>query len=135
MKSHVRFLFPNFLNSLTLLGLGLIKINTMLANFNNPRSSLILRNQFLFCWRHNFDKSSYILRRPQNFAKSPPVIWLAVHRTNNWWRFCKILRPSQNIWTLTWISIIFTTKQYASKVGIVVKRSVKCVDYESITKE
>ena len=46
-------------------------------------------------------KSSYILRRPQNFAKSPPIISLAVHRTNNWWRFRKILWPSQNIWTLT----------------------------------
>ena len=29
---------------LTLLGLGLIKINTVLANFNNPRLSLILNN-------------------------------------------------------------------------------------------
>ena len=29
---------------LTLLGLGLIKINTVLANFNNPRPSLILNN-------------------------------------------------------------------------------------------
>ena len=28
--------------------------------------------------------SSYILRRPQNFAKYPPIIWLAVERTNNW---------------------------------------------------
>ena len=35
-----------------------------------------------------------------NFAKYPPVIWLAVHRTNNSWRFRKILWPSQNIWTL-----------------------------------
>ena len=25
---------------------------------------------------------------------------LAVHRTNNWWRFHKILWPSENIWTL-----------------------------------
>ena len=29
------------------------------------------------------------------------IIWLAVHRTNNWWRFRKVLWPSQNIWTLT----------------------------------
>ena len=29
---------------LTLLGLGLIKINTALANFNNPRPSLTLNN-------------------------------------------------------------------------------------------
>ena len=40
--------------------------------------------------------SSYILRRPQNFARSPPNIWLAVHRTNNWWWFHKIV-----LWTLT----------------------------------
>ena len=25
---------------------------------------------------------------------------LALHKTNLWWRFCKILWPSQNIWTL-----------------------------------
>ena len=31
-------------NSLTLLGLGLIKINDVSANFNNPRHSLILNN-------------------------------------------------------------------------------------------
>ena len=30
--------------NLTLLGLGLIKINTVSANFNNPRPSLILNN-------------------------------------------------------------------------------------------
>ena len=47
-----------------------------------------------------FIQSSYILRRPQNFEKYSPIIWLAVHRTNNWWRFHKILWPSQNIWTL-----------------------------------
>ena len=27
--------------------------------------------------------------------------WQYIHRTNNWWRFRKILWPSQNIWTLT----------------------------------
>ena len=32
------------LRVLTLLGLGLTKINTVLANFNNPRPSLILNN-------------------------------------------------------------------------------------------
>ena len=30
--------------TLTLIGLGLIKINTVLANFNNPRPSLTLDN-------------------------------------------------------------------------------------------
>ena len=37
---------------------------------------------------------------PQNFAKSPPYFWLALHRKNIRWRFCKIFWPSQNIWTL-----------------------------------
>ena len=46
------------------------------------------------------NQSSYILWRPQNFAKSHPYIWLALHRTKVRWRFCKILWPSQNIWTL-----------------------------------
>ena len=44
--------------------------------------------------------SSCILRRPQNFEKSPPYFWLALHRTKVRWRFLKILWPSQNIWTL-----------------------------------
>ena len=45
-----------------------------------------------------FDLSSYILRRPQKFAKSPHIIWLAVHRTNNCWRIRKNLWPSQNMY-------------------------------------
>ena len=44
--------------------------------------------------------SSYILRRPRNFAKSSPYFWLALHRTKVRWRFRKILWFSQNIWTL-----------------------------------
>ena len=40
------------------------------------------------------------MRRPHNFAKSPPHFWLALHRTKVWWRFRKILWPSQNIRTL-----------------------------------
>ena len=39
------------------------------------------------------------------FRKSPPIIWLAVHRTNNCWRFRKIFWHSQNIWTLTTYTI------------------------------
>ena len=39
-------------------------------------------------------KSSYILRSPQNFAKSSPC------KTKVRWRFRKILWPSQNLWTL-----------------------------------
>ena len=41
-----------------------------------------------------------LLRRPQNFVKSSPNFWLALHRTKVRWRFCKILWPSQNVWTL-----------------------------------
>ena len=33
-------------------------------------------------------------------TKSSPIIWLAIHRTNNWWRFRKNLQPSQNVWAL-----------------------------------
>ena len=39
--------------------------------------------------------SSYILRRPQNFAKSP--LWLALRRKKVRFRFRKILWPSQNL--------------------------------------
>ena len=44
--------------------------------------------------------SSYILRRPQNVAKSSPYFWLAVHRRKVRWRFHKVLWPSQDIWVL-----------------------------------
>ena len=43
---------------------------------------------------------TYILRRPQNFVKSPPIICPMYCQSNNWWRYRKILLPSQNIWTL-----------------------------------
>ena len=42
-KRAIKNLEPN-LKILTLLGLGLIKIDTLSANFNNPRPSLILNN-------------------------------------------------------------------------------------------
>ena len=47
-----------------------------------------------------FWQSSYILRRPQNFAKSSPYFWLQYIESKVRWRFRKILWPSQNIWTL-----------------------------------
>ena len=50
--------------------------------------------------KHGHFTYSHILRRPQNFAKSSPYFWLALHRTKVRWRFRKILWPSQNIWTL-----------------------------------
>ena len=37
---------------ITLLGQGLIKINTELANFNNPRPSLILN-----CWKAKLERT------------------------------------------------------------------------------
>ena len=52
-------------------------------------------------------KSSYILRRPQNFAKSPPYFWLQYIQSKVKWRFLKILWPSQNIWTLTPKNILY----------------------------
>ena len=47
-----------------------------------------------------------ILRRLQNFVKSPLYFWLALHRTKVRGRFCKILWPSQNIWTLVIYEIV-----------------------------
>ena len=44
-KTNVKFVKSNQMYLiLTLLGLGLIKINDVSANFNNPRPSLILNN-------------------------------------------------------------------------------------------
>ena len=58
------------------------------------------------CW------SSYFLRRPQNFAKSSPYFWLALHRTKVRWKFRKILWPSQNIWTL---QLFASTSRFGGK--------------------
>ena len=35
--------------------------------------------------------------------------WQYISRTNNWWRFCKILWPSPNEWTLTFIYLLHET--------------------------
>ena len=45
------------------------------------------------------------MRRPQNFAKSSPYFWLHVQYSEVRWRFCKILWPSQKIWTLKKLKI------------------------------
>ena len=70
-------------------------------------SCLVIANQLYFCTKlltiqgaRKKIMCSYILRRPQNLAKSQPYFWLALHRTKVRWRFRKILWPSQNIWTL-----------------------------------
>ena len=51
-------------------------------------------------WVFSFKVHRYILRRPQNFAKSSPYFWLHYILSKAWGRFRKILWPSQNIWTL-----------------------------------
>ena len=43
----------------------------------------------------HFSCKVHIQRGPQNFVKSSPFFWLALHRTKVRWRFRKILRPSQ----------------------------------------
>ena len=71
-----------------------------------PTCTVVRRGKFLFInlmfeSAYKFScSSSYILRRPQKFAKYSPYSWLALHRTKVRWRFRKILWPSQNIWTL-----------------------------------
>ena len=76
----------------------LIKQLIQKLSFHNRRNAV----HHIVSPNSNFNTySSYILRRPQNFAKSSPYFWLAIHtRTKVRWRFCKILWPSQNIWTL-----------------------------------
>ena len=61
--------------------------------------NFLKKNFRIFC---NFPKcqSSYVLIRPQNFAKSPPYFCLYVLQTKVRWRYRKILWPSQNIQTL-----------------------------------
>ena len=44
LSSHSSKTLLSLVRFLTLLGLGLIKINDVSANFNNPRPSLILNN-------------------------------------------------------------------------------------------
>ena len=72
-------------------------------------SELFLESQYegpfvrlLFQW--HFGKSLFKVRifwgRPQNFAKSSPYFWLQFIQSKVRGRFCKILWPSQNIWTL-----------------------------------
>ena len=45
-------------------------------------------------------QSSYILRRLHIFSKPSPCVWLQYIQSKVRERFRKILRPSQNIWTL-----------------------------------
>ena len=65
-------------------------------------SSTMERNILWSITTPYFLKSSYILRRPQNFAKSSPYFWLHYIQSKVRGRFRKVLWPSQNIWTLIW---------------------------------
>ena len=76
------------------------------------------------CWSL-IRKSSYILRRPQNFAKSSPYFWLALHRTRVRWRFLKDLWPFQNLWTLS--LRIFITYFLANRKCVIFNRANSAV--------
>ena len=47
--------------------------------------------------------------------KYPLYIWLTLHRTDLRWRFCKILWPSQNIWTLSKLKLTLCWKLFNYK--------------------
>ena len=57
---------------------------------------------------NNLLESSYIQRRPQNFAKSSPYFWLEYIQSKVRGRFRKILWRSQNIWTLKAVLVLST---------------------------
>ena len=61
----------------------------------DARKNLVYNNCDTSYWY-----SLCILRRPQNFEKSPPYFCLQYIQTKLRWKFRKILWPSQNIWTL-----------------------------------
>ena len=79
------------------------------VNIHQNHSYVGIPNMFLKIFTKDSDRIwisqeflvSYILRRPLSFATSLLYFWLALHRTKVRWRFRKILRPSQNIWTLS----------------------------------
>ena len=85
--------------------LGMEKVDVMFYKDKYKKENLTDNFERAFVWKHyNLAvksqiqcKSSYILRRPHNFAKSSSYFWLQSKLTG---RFRKILWPSQNIWTL-----------------------------------
>ena len=100
----------------------------MFNYYINPKASKLLsfkifQIKLLFCSRdpttkfesmnlnfHEICKVHIFWEGHKNFMKSPSNIWLAVFRTNNWWRFRKILWPSQNIWILSNARTWYSTK-------------------------
>ena len=78
----------------------------------------------------NVTKNSYILRRPQNFAKSPPYFCLKYIQTKLRRRFRKILWPSQNIWTLNpWTRITDNMKRTEVFIGVFISFSFAYVGF------
>ena len=67
------------------------------------RPTCLIHGAVVFLLRNkddwSFSKSSYILRRPQNFEKSSPFFCPTYVVPKVRWRFRKISWPSQNIWT------------------------------------
>ena len=63
-----------------------------------------VRHSSCYCWTiHIFALlllNIIYSEKATKFFKISINYFLAVHRINNWWRFRKILWPSQNIWTL-----------------------------------
>ena len=51
----------------------------------------LLKTKMHYITSFSFKIHIGILRRPQNFAKSSPYFWLALHKTKVRWRFRKIL--------------------------------------------
>ena len=53
--------------------------------------------------------------------KSPPCIWLALHRTKVRWRFRKILWPSQNIWALAHYDLCSLEQSHALQQAVLLQ--------------
>ena len=53
-----------------------------------------------FSWLQHFFFDLMYFWEGHNFAKSPHIICPMYCQSNIWWRFCRILWSSQNIWTL-----------------------------------
>ena len=73
------------------------------------------------------------MRRLENFAKSPPWIWLELRRTNLRWRLCKILCLSQNIRTLRIIYLILRKKPISLLV-LTADTTIKKTAYKKLKK-
>ena len=74
------------------------RVKVFIKSFLNFLDFTILQYFYIFLFFDQDNKVHIpILRRPLNFAKSPPQICPMQCQSNLWWRFCKILQPSQNI--------------------------------------